>query len=78
VAAFESRPALAALRFAVRDSGGTPWGCAASLPRCPAPPSPAPNARLMQIERWSPLGDDSSRVRLGELEAAVADERARA
>jgi len=63
VAAFESRPALAALRFAVRDSSGAPVAvCGVAAPVPDAAIARAECARLMQIERWSRLGDDSIRA----------------
>ena len=63
VAAFESRPALAALRFAVRDSSGAPVAvCGVAAPLPDAAVARAECARLMQIERSSRLGDDSIRA----------------
>jgi len=63
VSAFESRPALVALRFAVRDSSGVPVAvCGVAAPVADAAVARAECARLMQIERWSRLGDDSVRA----------------
>jgi PAS domain-containing protein len=63
VSAFENRPALAALRFAVRDSSGAPVAvCGVAAPVADAAVARAECARLMQIERWSRLGDDSIRA----------------
>ncbi len=78
VSAFESRPALAALRFAVRDAGGVPVAvCGVAAPVGNAAVARAECTRLMQIERWSRLGDESIRADvLAEWGLSAGGERA--
>jgi PAS domain-containing protein len=65
VAAFEDRPALAALRFPVRGRNGEPVAiCGVAAPVGDARLARAECARLLQIERWSRLGAEAIRAEL--------------
>ena len=53
---FEGRPALAVLRFAMRDTSGQPIGtCGVAAPTSEAQLARGEAVRLMQLERWNRL-----------------------
>jgi PAS domain-containing protein/predicted nucleic acid-binding Zn-ribbon protein len=56
VPAFESRPSMAAFRFALRDGSGQPTGtCGVAAPTGEAQIARDEAVRLMQLERWNRL-----------------------
>jgi PAS domain-containing protein len=56
VPAFESRPSMAAFRFALRDGSGQPIGtCGVAAPTSEAQIARDEAVRLMQLERWNRL-----------------------
>lgn len=65
VPAFDGRPALAALRFALRDDNGHPIGtCGVAAPINEAHVARDEAVRLMQLERWNRLDPVEVRAEL--------------
>jgi PAS domain S-box-containing protein len=65
VPAFDGRPALTALRFALRDDNGQPIGtCGVAAPVTEAHVARDEAVRLMQLERWNRLDPRDVRAEL--------------
>jgi hypothetical protein len=79
VAAYDGRPALAVLRFPVRDGDGTPIGvCGVAAPIAQAQLARAECSELMELERGGSSNSDSDHNSSGDAGDQVHEQRAAA